>query len=239
MDFDYEVEEASRALENAQTLLEDGISIRSQALQHAFTRLHTFPASLVTSTLRNILTRPEIEHFMNVLRIQLRNGGWSKHYFDDSSEGEDDEVHDESIVIIVGLLTCAVDAVGIAGWFDYMSENSLGVLMDEVSDTLLGIFEVYNLQGAVSHFLRHAWKNNKRQMNPSKKGKPILVPRRDDEDPDAMLRETMLPLGAGSNPVIGNTKMSGSGVVEVRSKREMGMLISRRVPKYSIERIVI
>jgi hypothetical protein len=49
----------------------------------------------------------------------------------------------------------------------------------------------------------------------------------------------MLPLGGKIDLGIEKMKLGKGGRKEERSKREMGMLISKRVPKYSFERIVI
>jgi hypothetical protein len=49
----------------------------------------------------------------------------------------------------------------------------------------------------------------------------------------------MLPLGGRGDMGIEKTKQGKGGRREERSKREIGMLISKKVPKYSFERIVI
>ncbi|KAF2806264.1 uncharacterized protein BDZ99DRAFT_422682 [Mytilinidion resinicola] len=252
IDFEIEIEAATQALDHAQSLLEeDNLATRGQAFQHALTRLHSFPPPLITSTLRDNLTHHEIGIFTSLLQIQLHNGGWSSYYMESDSHERTGELYDHSIVIIVALLTCALDAIGISGWLaaanapnmEDSTANLLETLSQEVTDTLTGVWETLCLKGFVSDFLRHAWRSDRRESErreymARKEHKPILVPRRDDEDPDVMLQENMLPLGPGK-PALQGTKIGSNGVVEVRSKREMGALISRRVPKYSVERIVI
>ncbi|KAF2489845.1 hypothetical protein BU16DRAFT_531285 [Lophium mytilinum] len=252
MDIDYEIEAASQALDHAQSLLkEDSLVTRGQAIQHTLTRLHSFPPPLITSALRNNLTHHEIGILTGLLQIQLRNGGWSSYYMESGADEGTDELYDHSIKIIVALLTCALDAIGIGGWLaaanapnvEDSTANLLETLSQEVTDTLTGVWETVCLKGFVSDFLRHAWKSDRqeskrREHMARKDHKPILVSRRDDEDPDVMLQENMLPLGSGE-PALQGTKIGSNGVVAVRSKREMGTLISRRVPKYSVERIVI
>jgi hypothetical protein len=92
------------------------------------------------------------------------------------------------------------------------------------------------MRGLLSEFLRFAstlpksYKPSSRTLE--KQRKPFAVSGPEDELP-------MLPLGAKTDMGVEKTKAGKGGKKVERSKREIGMLISKRVPKYSFERIVI
>ena len=92
------------------------------------------------------------------------------------------------------------------------------------------------MRGLLSEFLRFA-SNVPKSQKPSGKrleslSKPFAVTKDEDDLP-------MLPLGAKPDMGVERMKAGKGGRREERSKREMGMLISKRVPKYTFERIVI
>ncbi|OCK80398.1 hypothetical protein K432DRAFT_425777 [Lepidopterella palustris CBS 459.81] len=251
-----EMEAASHDLDHALSILDDGLIIRSHTLRPALTRLHSFPASSITSTLRKSLTHHEIVFLIHLLRFELNDSGWVSRYFfnPDRSTPDDNsgDPSDHAIVIIASLLSCALDAVGVGGWLstascsnpDDSAEDVLHSLRLETSAALEGIWEAGFMRGLVSDFLRYSWKSGKEQQIPNqaklrRQGKPLTVQERQAENAEQRLQETMLPLGLSEQSGIEYTKVGLGGKIIKRSAREVGMLISKRVPKYSFERIVI
>ena len=94
------------------------------------------------------------------------------------------------------------------------------------------------MRGLLGEFLRYA-ANLPKSAKPSSKtlenqGKPFaLEVQKDGED------LPMLPLGGRGDMGVEKTKQGKGGRKEERSKREIGMLISKKVPKYSFERVVV
>jgi hypothetical protein len=109
----------------------------------------------------------------------------------------------------------------------------------DASIALSGFFEAHFIRGLLSEFLRYA-STVPTSKKPSNKalevqGKPFGVAGKLDGEEDL----PMLPLGAKADQGVEKMKNGKGGKKEQRSKREMGMLISKRVPKYSFERIVV
>ncbi|OCL03910.1 hypothetical protein AOQ84DRAFT_433683 [Glonium stellatum] len=250
-----EIEAASQDLDLALSTLHDGLIIRSQTLRPALTRLHSFPASLITSTLRTCLTHHEIIFLIHLLRLELNDGGWASRYFFDSGHSIPDagagDPSDRAIVIIVSLLSCALDAVGTVGWLAAANsvnsvdstEDVLHSLRLETSAALEGIWEAGFMKGLLSDFLRYSRKSAEGQHKPDNRkmraqGKPELVHSWQGKDTQTV-EQSMLPLGVSELMGIERKKVGIGGEIKKRSAREMGIMISKRVPKYSLERIVI
>ncbi|KAF2189051.1 hypothetical protein K469DRAFT_748235 [Zopfia rhizophila CBS 207.26] len=250
IDFISELEAATHDLDHALSILDNGLSIRSHTLRPALIRLHTFPTTVVISTLRNTLPRPDLESLMQLLHLELKSGGWTSPYdFADSenpvadAEAASEDPDDHAIAIIASLLSCALDAIGSGAWLatvgqrDESAEELVHELHEETTLALSGFWEARFIRGLLSEFLRYAVKSSKSQKPTNKslqnQGKPLLI--------DAAMEQTlpMLPLGGKVDQGVEKTKIGKGGSREERSAREMGMLISKRVPKYSFERIVI
>jgi hypothetical protein len=248
VDIASEMDAAAHDLDQAQSLLDNGLVIRSHTLRPALMRLHTFPVSVITSTLRSMLSRKELESLIQLLHSELRNGGWTSPYnFLDLStpEGLAEDPDDQAVAIIASLLSCALDAIGAGAWLasvgDPASEETtddiINDLLHDTSEALNGFWEARFMRGLLSEFLRYA-SNLSRSQKPTSKSlqnqdKPFI--------PDVAINESlpMLPLGGKVDMGIEKTKPGKGGKREERSAREIGMLISKRVPKYSFERIVI
>lgn len=251
-----EIEAASQDLDLALSTLHDGLIIRSQTLRPALTRLHSFPAPLITSTLRASLNHHEIIFLIHLLRLELKDGGWASRYFFDSGRSTPDasagDPSDRAIVIIASLLSCALDAVGTAGWLTAANnvdsvdstEDVLHSLLLETSAALEGIWEAGFMKGLLSDFLRYSRKSTEGKQKPDNRkmraqGKPELVHSWQTKDVAQTVEQSMLPLGVSELMGIEHKKVGIGGEIKKRSAREMGMMISKRVPKYSLERIVI
>jgi hypothetical protein len=223
--------------------------IRSHTLRPALIRLHSFSPRLITSTLRSMLPQRDLEALINLLHLEMRNGGWSSTY--DSAdlepsiiESPSESPDDHAVAIIASLLSCTLDAIGAGAWLSSISspsasdssEEIIDSLQSDTSEALNGFWEARYMRGLLGEFLRFA-SNVPKSHKPSNKslelrGKPFTVSMDVDELP-------MLPLGAKPDMGIEKTKAGRGGKKEERSAREIGMLISKKVPKYSFERIVI
>lgn len=244
VELDSELDAAAHDLDYALSILNNGVAIRGHNLRPALIRLHTFPAPVIASTLRNMLRRRELESLIRLLHEEMRNGGWTSPYDFGDSENSD-ETDDQAVAIIASLLGCALDAIGAGAWLaavgdtadDESSEEIIQNLLHDTSEALNGFWEARFMRGLLSEFLRYA-SNVPKSHKPSneklqKQGKPFLQEMVAD---DAL---PMLPLGGKVDLGVETTKRGKGGKKEERSAREIGMLISKRVPKYSLERIVI
>ncbi|KAF1968167.1 hypothetical protein BU23DRAFT_541486 [Bimuria novae-zelandiae CBS 107.79] len=244
VDIASELEAASHEIDRALARLDDGPAVISGTLRPALMRLHTFPPAVISSTLRSMLSRHELESLIKLLHHELKNGGWTSPYdFGDAempeAEPSSDEIDDSAVAIIASLLGCTLDAIGPALWLTSVGDTSTDQLISELredaEEALTGFWEARYIRGILSELLRYGAQLPKSQKPSSKalerQGKPFALDVKPDELP-------VLPLG--SKPDLGVQKTKGkNGGRRERSAREMGMLISKRVPKYSFERIAI
>jgi hypothetical protein len=243
VDITSELDAANHDLEHALSVLDNGLLIRSHSLRPALIRLHTFSPAVIASTLRSMLPRRELESLIRLLHTELRNGGWTSPYdFLEPDMPSPEDPDDHAVAIIASLLSSALDAIGAGAWIasigdsasDETSEDVIHDLLHDTSEALNGFWEARFMRGLLSEFLRYA-ANLPKSQKPSNKGqnKPIAV----DFAPEDAL--PMLPLGGKVDFGVERTKPGKGGKKEERSAREIGMLTSKRVPKYSVEKIVI
>ncbi|KAK1912895.1 hypothetical protein P3342_004831 [Pyrenophora teres f. teres] len=252
LDFATELEAASHEIDHALSVLDHGLLTRSHTLRPALIRLHTFSAPMISKTLRSVLPRRDLESLIRLLHLELKNGGWSSplgfvdpESYGIGSEGEDPDDH--AVSIISSLLSSTLDAIGAGAWLASVGtlsasesgENMLKSLNKDASTALSGFFEAHFIRGLLSEFLRYASTVPMTKKPSNKKlelqGKPFGVAGKLNGEEDL----PMLPLGAKADQGVEKMKNGKGGKKEQRSKREMGMLISKRVPKYSFERIVV
>ncbi|KAF2264749.1 hypothetical protein CC78DRAFT_532880 [Lojkania enalia] len=246
-----ELDAATNDLDHALSILDNGVLIRSETLRPALIRLQTFPTSVITSALRSMLPRRDLESLIQLLLCELRNGGWTSPYIFSrdpeplADEPATEDIDDHAVAIIASLLSCTLDAIGTSAWLagvgrpssDNSAEEIMNDLHEETASAINGFWEARFMKGLLSEFLRYA-ANIKKTHKPTNQrlqnqGKPFGA----DVSPDEAL--PMLPLGGKVDLGIEKTKPGKGGKREERSAREIGMLISKRVPRYSFERIVI
>ncbi|KAF2736578.1 hypothetical protein EJ04DRAFT_462983 [Polyplosphaeria fusca] len=247
LDLNAELEAASHDLDHALSMLDNGARIRSHTLRPALIRLHSFPAPTITAALRSTLVRKDLESLIRLLHVELKNGGWTSPYdFGVPGVSVDDlppeDTDDHAVAIVASLLSCALDAIGTGAWLATVggsnsveAEELMKELHDQAQLAVEGFWESRYMRGLVSEFLRYAANLEKTQKPTNrslqKQGKPFKL--------DAPLEDDlpMLPLGGKVDLGIERTKAGKGGKREERSAREIGMMISKRVPKYSFERI--
>jgi len=252
VDIASELEAASHELDHALSVLDNGLSTRSLTLRPALIRLHTFPAPVISATLRSMLPRRNLESLIRLLQYELKHGGWTSSYdfVESESTGVDSSPEapdDHAVTIIASLLSSTLDAIGTGAWLASVrslsssetSEDIVQSLHSDTSEALNGFWEARFMRGLLSEFLRYASTVPKSQKPSNKtlerQGKPFAVDAKLGTDEDL----PMLPLGGKADMGVEKMKKAQGGKKEERSKREMGMLISKRVPKYSFERIVV
>ncbi|KAJ4362532.1 hypothetical protein N0V83_010626 [Neocucurbitaria cava] len=252
VDITSEIEAASHEIDHALSVLDQGLLVRSSTLRPALIRLHTFPTPVISSTLRSMLPRRDLESLIRLLHLELKNGGWTSSYdFGDANnadvESSSEDPDDHAVTIIASLLSSALDAIGAGAFLTSIgnsastesAEEIIDALHSDTSEALNGFWEARYMRGLLSEFLRYA-SNLPKSLKPSSEklqgqGKPFVVAGKLADDEDL----PMLPLGAKVDLGIEKMKKGLNGRKEERSKREMGMLISKKVPKYSFERVVI
>ncbi|KAL1616789.1 hypothetical protein SLS54_008181 [Diplodia seriata] len=242
-EFDAVADAAGWALARAESFVDAGIPIRSHSLREALTKLHTFPAALVSQTLRKSLTHKEIIFLIDILRLQLHQGGWINTYLQDGphASAEFGDPSDRAIAIIADLLGCALDSIGAGGWLTSGNDakaDTIQALRMEVSAALEGIHEAAFMKGLLNDFLRFGWKRKTVQQGPSdkrlkEKGKPLTLQQADAAE------ARILPLGFKVEGKVQDSKVGLNGEVKQLTKREIGHKISMRVGKYSFERIEV
>jgi hypothetical protein len=250
LDFASELEAASHEIDHALSMLDHGLLVRSHTLRPALIRLHTFPGSIISSTLRSVLPRRDLESLIRLLHLELKNGGWSSPLgfvdADPSAAENSEDPENHAVAIIASLLSRTIDAIGAGAWLASVSRRSsetsediIQSLNHDTSIALSGFFEAHFIRGLLAEILRYA-SSIPESKKPSNKeleiqGKPFGVAGKLSGDDDLPI----LPLGAKADMGVGMMKNGKGGKKEQRSKREMGMLISKQVPKYSFERITI
>jgi hypothetical protein len=241
-----EFDAADHELNRAQWILANGDFIRSQVLPTALTRLHTFSTTVISTTLRSMLRRSDLESLIQILHSELRNGGWTSTYLGSEIQQTEDDVEydNQAVAIIASLLSCSIDAIGVSTWLTGVGGSPTNTVEDiivdlqlDADDALNGFWEARYIRGLLGEFLQYT-SNIEKTHRPKNE---VLQQQRKPFSADATEDDAlpMLPLGGKIDLGIEKLKLGKGGRKEERSKREMGMLISKRVPKYSFERIVI
>lgn len=139
--FEAETLAAEHELRHASSALQTGLEIRSEALRLIFARLRAFPTHDVKTALRQDLSHKELVFFVQILRIELAEGGWTSRYVDVGNDQFANRIEVQQIAGVVGgdgsnepkssaaagyqdrairdiahLLICAIDAIGTSGW---------------------------------------------------------------------------------------------------------------------------
>ena len=236
---------AEKELHLAMSALSSGLELRSQTLRLVLGRLHAFSRKLVTKAMRETLSHKDLVFFIHILRIELADGGWTSRYID-KGEGDRDEADvapwmdgadeasgpsDQAIKAIGDLMTCAMDAIGTAGFLVGLSADSYNIhdllssLRTEVSAGLEGLYEVDVLETALREMGRYAAQTG-RSRRQSFERASLDGDLKGPEEKNAMLPFARLGVGRKS------TSRDARKSKQLRAKEK-----SMRVGKYSIDRI--
>lgn len=250
-EIEIEQEKVAKALNLAEQYLGDNSSIRGRTLSLALAKLHACSESAVISGLRSIFSSAEIISLIYLLRFELARGAWTSRYLDTYESGgiEDESGQDNTILLVSGLLNCCIDAIGAGGWLSedsmlvsgdhFESEELIASLKLEVSAALEGVEEASYLKGLIAEMVRYG-EGVQRGLPPSRKSdsskrwdaKPIVLPQVGYET-------RLLPIGLKSEQQVSRYRVGAGGEIQQRTMRDIGRLKSRKVGKYSRERIVI
>ena len=245
-DADSHVESESKAaeteLQHVERILMTGLEVRSDTLGVILERFHAFPAVDVTSTMRTMMTAKELVFLIHMLRIELADGGWTSRYIGTGADEEHDDLaidskltnmidvipgdgesgpNSQAIRTIGDLLNCAIDAVGTSGWLVGLSGDALGTddLLDtlraEVSAGLEGCYEADTLGASLAELEQFV--------------ASMPEARRDREEEDVSI---LLPVGGRAEPTLPKKKSDGR-----KSKQVLALEMSKKVGKYSLDRI--
>lgn len=225
------------------------LHLRGQALRTIITRLGLCHASSsVVTALRAQLPRQDILLLMNLLRIELTRSGWDTRRLDFYGPTEDTvDLADEAISVITKLLNCSIDAIGMGGWLGSSfalqqatknqaegDEDDIEAAIDTNSGTLRSLRVTANnsLETAMesvwfvnflTDFLRYAGRVDTSMVR--------------DQLPGAGIETNALPLGSKSVEAISGIRIDAGGEIRERSRRDIARKESRRVGRYSFERL--
>lgn len=241
-----ESEAAEADLEFALSALDNGLSVRSASFRTVFTRLHSFPSRSIVETLRTHLAPREVVFFIQILRIELADGGWTSRYTDVEIANRPEDAgspSDHSIAIISNLLNCAIDSIGTSGWLvglsgdpELQTDDMLETLGAETSAALETCIEACSFGVFLNDFERFSNTVQASQKQTTiKKVDPIKTPGF-EETPLAV--DPVLPLGYKAQGPASKMRMTSTGQVE-KSRGLRGKELSMRVGKYSLDRIVV
>ncbi|KAF2452595.1 hypothetical protein BDY21DRAFT_294430 [Lineolata rhizophorae] len=266
----------STLLSRAMSTLDHGLSLRSASLRLCLSKLAAFPHNQVVQALREGLERMEILSLIQLLREELAEGGWTRRYVDDGPEwqdsmessGSNDRPDDRAIPIIAGMLSCALDAIGLGGWLADFNANVaassrspdasaaesesaeaiLHALRLDISVALEGIQEATFLAQLFDGQLTYDRRLHKAVLMPGqeqllRQGKPFPVAEVNAYMPGMGLGElesSALPLGLKvANQIGPDWKVTYGRRITQKSKRDIGRELSKRTAKYSVEKIKI
>ena len=235
-----EADAAELDLQHASAVIESGLHVRSETFRQILTRLQGFPRRLVAHNMRLMMSHSELIFFIQILRVELAEAGWTSRYVDtDETELESETLsglpntngidpNNQAIRSISDLLDCAVDAIGISGWLiggssDLDStENLIDNLRAEISAALEGCYEAHTLDVLLKEIRRCAGsdQNLKRKW----------------QNEEISLDQAVLPLGGKANPPVVKTRHTKSIKMAKYALEENK---SSSIGKYSFERIYI
>lgn len=234
-----------------------GSGVKGETLSLALGKLYTCPTELIVHALQTVFTSQEIVSLIYQLRFDLRGGAWTSRYLDQTDDlDEEDEMSNSSIIIICSLLHNCIDAIGAGGWISgsvklvngdaFEAEELIGSLKNEVSATLEGLEEAAYLKGVLGELVRYGASVEKVLPKPQPQTQtpesPAGIKRKTMHKPVLMQlsdEARILPFGLKADQNISMVRIGAGGELYKRSMRDVGRLKSRKVPKYSQERIEI
>jgi hypothetical protein len=241
-------------IDNALSALDQDLSTKSQALRKALMQLHAFPYQQITQALRAELAHHDIIFLIQILRIELADGGWTSRYVDAGPDSSNmGPPADRAIELVSNLLSCAIDAIGTGGWLSGRisfaegdsEQEVLVALRGEVSAALEGIHEAAFMKGLLDDFLRFESRHSRASIAAAKASRyrRKLKKKEQLEEPVNDIHLTgdqrLLPLGLKVQEGIEQTKAGRAGEIRQKTNREIAAEMSKKVGSYSFETIRI
>ena len=230
----------------------DRSSVYRRALVAALKRLYSCPASTITKAFRKELAGVDTVLLIHQLRVELVEGGWTSPYVDgDSSSHLHNLERREALDMIITLLNCAIDSIGMGGWVfggfalddPEEREDMIAYMIAEVSAVLEGVEEATYLTGILTEMLLYGKSvgagRTRANLASSRSNDTAAVSSKPITVSVASVDSRLLPLSLKAPQAIPLTKVGAGGEIQKRSRRDIGRLKSRMVGKYSRERIAI
>ena len=218
-------------------------------LNIAMKRLYACPSSSVAQILKRSLSTLQLRILVDSLRMEIARTGWLSPYENSQEPLELNSQDGSQMSFIAHLLNCVVDSLGAAGWIsgnsmsDDLTEtaDTIAYMKAEISAALEGVEEATYLKGMLGEILLCG----KDSLNSSRKRSKLP----ETQMPDLLAKpktivlyehdSRLLPLGLKLAPAISTTRIGAGGELIRRSMRDIGMLKSKMVGKYSFDRIMI
>ena len=241
---------AEADLDYAIAQLENGLGVRSTSLRLVFHRLNAFPTKSIIDALRTHLQQQHLTFFIQLLRVELADGGWTTRYLDpiisprvhDLSGAE--RPADNALKVMCNLLACGIDAIGLQGWMVPPSaekDSVIETLRAETSAALEGAHEAAEMGIYLGDFerfaaaAREAAKEEKKETRAAAKVDAVKRPGFEEVKEGL---DPILPLG-GKVVRVEKMLLRSGGREQKKSKGLLGKEISMRVGKYSFDRIIV
>lgn len=245
LDNELQVEEdhATRELQLATELLEGGLEVRTSAIRSCLEKVSTcFQPKQLSKSFRKVLSKREIILLLDVLRNELKDGGWSAHTLEMTSSGKTPESQTSAITAICTVVNCAVDALGTG-----LLPNQTGTGRDEIDDfisalrndtsaVLEGVQESSFFDGFLKDFLRYEL-----VLNDPKASSFAMDKRKKDQNLNQYLSKLTAPaaLPIGTRPIesISRIRIGAGGEIQKRSTRDIQHKLSQQIGTYTFETI--
>ena len=243
----------------------DNTSAAHQLLHLALTRLATHSSKTIIRALRTTLSPTLLLHLVDHLRISLARAGWLTPYTEpppslplthDLNHNSKADKHTQ-LSTIAKLLNSLLDAIGSAGWLTSTlnsgaaseTADTIAYMNAEISAALEGVEEATYLRNMLGEVLLYAasYETSLEKKETDRQKKMMMkAPAAGQQrtiitapmDETGGLRNA-LPLGLKANQEVEPTKVGAGGEVMERTRRDIGRLKDRGVPKYSFERILV
>ncbi|SZF02438.1 unnamed protein product [Blumeria hordei] len=219
---------------------------REKTLALALSKLYTYPDEIIVNGIRTNYGLQTTVSLIYLLRIELARGGWTAKYLETETINNPSRspcLPDSTIVLIVTLLNCCIDAVGTAGWLSgevpladgtsYKAEDFITSLQIETSALLECIEEATYLQNILTEMVRFGCTRQKEIAASKAQGSSKPISLTSDKNSKS------LPFGLRTEKPISLTRVVTGGEISRRTMRDVGDRKSRRVGKYCRERIIV
>lgn len=209
-------------------------------------RLNSYPKSKVSQALKAELSSIELRSLADLLRVEMAQGQWLSSYVETNQNHTSDEhAKNDQISTIAMLLNCAVDSLGTGGWVLGASvtedlaktADTIAYMKAEVSAALEGIEEATYLKGMLGEIL--LFDKNSRSKNQNLLPMDQFVSQARSSIANILDGGDSLPLGLRITHAAPIQKVGAGGEILKRSRRDVGILKSQMVGKYTFDRITI